>query len=491
MKKLSKLFFGTYMKKFLMLFLIIVLLVAPLTACGKKTSNAFKIVCLNASFGDEWINSLVEKFKAANPGVEVELTAISNASSLIQQHLNSKNNTDDLYICVDTQWKSYVAQGMFLELDDLLEEEVDGIKIKNKVSSEYQNSLYFTKSNGDKHCYRLPWTSGIGGIYYNKKMFEANGWDQWLKDTYQTNTTGTPETYDQLVALCGKINTDRIQVDGDRKSVVKPFSYTGANSDYFDYLVYDWWGQLAGAENIHEFLKYDSAENFDTSKNATYNELKNAVTYWQQIFCSSDNVIANSESKSAVDAQKEFINGYSAMMVNGDWLYNDTLSYTKNSTTISSKFELGTMKTPLLTNATYSNISYVIGEDQFIAIPKTSTHVDLAKSFIKLIVSDEGVSTFLNEAHGFLAFDSTVDLSTTTTNSFMLNSIETRNSYTTKFTNWSNNRKYLCNYIDIWATNANRPYLNLINNVSDVAKSFTSIATVASSGWKDWTDKSK
>lgn len=56
-------------------------------------------------------------------------------------------------------------------------------------------------------------------------MFEENGWDTWLKNTYSTNTTGVPETYDQLIALCDKIIEKPVAVPGDPDgtAAVKPF----------------------------------------------------------------------------------------------------------------------------------------------------------------------------------------------------------------------------------------------------------------------------
>ena len=134
------------------------------------------------------------------------------------------------------------------------------------------------------------------------------------------------------------------------------------------------------------------------------------------------------------------------MIFNGDWLYNEIINYGIET----DKFELGLMKTPVLAeaNPAYANTSYVIGEDQYIAIPATSNNKDLAKEFIKLMISDEGCITFTKNANGFLAYDCDFTNSGIT-DSYINDAIAIRNSYTSKFTSYSNNRKYLCNYIDI------------------------------------------
>ena len=297
------------------------------------------------------------------------------------------------------------------------------------------------------------------------------------------------------MALCQKINADSIPVpnDPDHIKTVKPFTYGGTDTDYFDYTVFDWWGQIAGKDAITNFLKYESADNFDASKNSTYAALKTATERWFQLFGPSSNYyITGNNTTSAADAQKQFINGEAAMMFNGDWLYNESLQFTKNGS-YDATFKLALMKTPVLAEANpeYVNTSYIIGEDQYIAIPASSKHKDLAKDFIKLIVSNEGCETCTKEAHGFLAYNANYD-EMNINDSFLESVIDLRSQYTSKFTNFSSNRKYLTNLIDIWSTSANRPFLSLLNgSLSTVDRAFQIIASTASSQWTEWTNKSK
>ena len=457
--------------------------VISLTSCGgdEESDNKLRIILRNGGFGDSWIYELEKIFEAEHPEIDVDITSLNEANSLIQNHLESKNNQDDIYISIGNDWKSYAAQGYFAELDEYLDDPVDNTTLEGKVASEYKDSIYFTKSDGSQHCYRLPWTSGIGGIYYNKKMFEENGWQ-------------IPTTFEELVALCETIVNSNIPVKGSKKDAVKPFAYTGANTDYFDYTVFDWWAQIVGKEAIDDFLKYDSASNYDSSSNVTYNALKTATSYWSKLFINENGtgeskyVVSNSKSKTAENAQKEFANGYAAMMFNGDWLYNEIKNYGIST----DSFELGLMKTPVIkeANPAYVNTSYVIGEDQYIVIPKTSANKDMAAEFIKLMVSNQGSTIFTEKANGFLAYN-TDFTNANVTDSFILDVIRLRDSYTTKFTSYSANRKYLCNYIDIWCTSALRPYLGLLNGTTSLDNSFKNISTTAKANWSDWTNRSK
>ncbi|MDY4819167.1 MAG: ABC transporter substrate-binding protein, partial [Bacilli bacterium] len=179
------------------------LLSGVLLGCNKTTNdlNTLNIVCLNKGYGDTWIKNLVAKWEQQNPDYKVHLEATSSAPTIIQRNINSKNNTDDLYISVGNDWKTYAASGKFLSLDDLILEEVDGVQIKNKVNPEYLESIYYQDAENETHVYRLPWTSGVGGIYYNAKMFSDNNWS-------------IPTTYDELITLIETIKNANIPVVG-------------------------------------------------------------------------------------------------------------------------------------------------------------------------------------------------------------------------------------------------------------------------------------
>lgn len=468
------------MTKKMPLLLASLFLFTGLTACGgsNDNQNVLNIVCISAGYDRVWIDKIAEKFQTDHPGITVDIRADRNSESIIQQNLSKKKNTDDLYISVGAVWKSYAAQGYFADLSDFIEEEVDGVKVKDKIADEYAESIYYTRSNGEVKCYRLPFTSGIGGIFYNKKMFDENGWV-------------VPTTYTELIALCEQINAAKLAVAGTDDVAVKPFTYAGTDSDYFDYTVFDWWAQIAGKNAIKEFLKYESVDNFDVTKNATYAALKTATEKWYQLFKSdSTYYVPNNNTTTAENAQKQFINGYAAMMFNGDWLYNESLNYTDSGTF--QNFELGLMKTPVLdeANENYVHTSYVIGEDQYIAIPASSSKKELAKSFIKAIISDQGCETFIKEAHGFLAYKADYS-KMSIENSYMNGIIALRDQYTDKFTNFSSNRKYLCNYLDIWCSSDCRPFEPILKkSISSVDIAFNNILRKAQSNWDRWTAQS-
>ena len=442
-----------------------------LTSCGGQAQNdehALNVICLNLGYGRDWIDDLVKVWEEEHPGYKVNLTAESDANAVIQKHLYSKGNIDDLYIGNSKAWKTYALKDKLLELDDLLEEVVDGVKIVDKINEEYNKSIYY---NG--HTYRLPWTSGVPGIYYNAKMFEDNGWE-------------VPTTYDELVTLCNTINAAEVGVGqgGKVTDYVKPFCFTGENMDYFDYAVFTWWAQLAGKEAVDNYLKYESASTFSNS-NPAFVALGKALEMWYNIFGNKDYYVKGSEGWSNHLAQQSFYNGYAAMMVNCDWLYNETMKYTDTGK-FKDSFSLKIMNTPVATNAVDSKISYIVGEDQYFAIPKTTIKADLAKSFIKLMVSDKGIKTFADKAHGTLAYKSTTPLEAEDeyTNSLINYNLNAEH----RFTNWSNSPLFLNNVIDVWTQNDLAPYTRLLNSTdaNPVQKYMSDVSNNARDQWDKW-----
>lgn len=473
------------MKKKLAAIIITAILAATaifaLVSCGPKNDeHVLNIVCLNKGYGREWIDELVVKFKADHPGYDVNLEATSSAKTLINSHINSRNNIDDLYISVGSEWMSYARLGKLAELDDIMDDTVDGKKLKDKVNVEYRNSIYYPDRNGDLHTYRLPWISATGGIFYNAKMFEDNGWD-------------VPTTYDELLSLCQTIADAQIPVASgsgtvQQRETVKPFVYTSENPDYFDYTVYTWWAQLAGEQAVKEFTQYASESNYSQS-NATYAKLKDATQLWLNIFGEKSYVCSGNSNN---DAQQKFARGEAAMMFNGDWMYNEISNYNLSN----ANFKLAIMKTPKAPNATDSDMLYTIGEDQYIAIPESSIKKGLAKDFIKLMVSDYGCKMFLNKAKGVLAYECDYTENDFGSDTFLKNLIETRNSYETKFTEYpsmqgevvnSTKMLYLAGNVNIWGTSAYRPYANLLTSATyTIDTAFTNIQNEVARQWPTW-----
>ena len=176
------------------------------------------------------------------------------------------------------------------------------------------------------------------------------------------------------------------------------------------------------------------------------------------------------------------------MMINCDWLYNETLKYTDTGE-FREGFELKIMNTPAASTAVSNKISYIVGEDQFIAIPKTSIKADLAKSFIKLMISDRGIKIFADKAHGTMAYKSSTKI--VTEDAYTNSLFDYLENAEQRFTNWSTSPLLLNNVIDVWTTNDLAPYTRIINSSASnpVDNYLTELSNNASDKWSEWLKK--
>ena len=456
----------------------VALLIAGMSLVGCSNSgdpSTLNVVCLNLGYGREWIDEAVKIWEDENPGYKVKLEASPDARSIITSDIAKRNNPDDVYISNGTDWRKYAGQNKLLALDDFLNDKVDGMTVLDKINPEYLESIYFKDQNDEIHTYRLPWMSDVGGIFYNAKMFRDNGWS-------------VPTTTDELLALCQNMIDHPIYLDPTDKTSprVYPFAYTGENTDYFDYAVYTWWGQEVGVDAINSFKQYGKEDQgkFDASTNATYAGLKKATEVWYQIFGNPAYSDEEDITRDNHTAQKNFMQGKAAMMISGNWIYNEMLNYNTNHE-LPANFELKIMDTPAI-KANAERSSYIIGEDQYIAIPATTSKPDLAKSFIKTLISDKVLKIFFEKAHGMMAYKLSSG-SYETTNTYMQSLMEYRSHLTKTFTNFSSSLLFLNNQVDFWGATSGRPFQQLIKKTfKSVDEAFAEIYASVARQWGTW-----
>ena len=228
--------------KFLRTLVLIMALVMALgvglafSACS-TTEWDLKIAVVHKEYGQRWINALARKFEDET-GLVVEVEANPNLQSEIPNRLQNGSD-DDIFFSHGITWELYAAQGYLEPLDDLYEMGVsEGVTFGSKVLPQFRSAAQF---NG--HYYKVPWTNGTGGLVYNKKMFEDNGWSVPTVYSNPNNPDCDPAVGDVgLMELCEKILAD---TDGE----VKPFVWS-SETYYWDYVVFDWWAQLAGVDAI-------------------------------------------------------------------------------------------------------------------------------------------------------------------------------------------------------------------------------------------------
>jgi multiple sugar transport system substrate-binding protein len=136
-------------------------------------------------------DALVAAFKAQNPGVSLRVSTIDTLAmdpsvSEYRQYLKSK--PDDLFTWTSSyDWRYAANNGLLSPIDD----------VWDRVRGNFAPGLTRAMTGSDGHIYGVPVDSGPWAFFYRKSVWDAHGYT-------------VPETFDQLLALCERMQKDRL-----------------------------------------------------------------------------------------------------------------------------------------------------------------------------------------------------------------------------------------------------------------------------------------
>ncbi|MEN0040330.1 MAG: ABC transporter substrate-binding protein [Pseudomonadota bacterium] len=243
------------------------------------------------------IEMVVEKFKAANPDVNVTLNITDReAHKTAIRNFLSAEAPDITAWYPGNRMAPFVNAGQFEDISDMWASDPN-------LSTSFEAIKPTMTMNGKQ--WGVPYSYYQWGIYYRKDIFEKAG------------ITEEPKTWDELMAACGKL----------KEAGVTPFTigtkFLWTAAGVFDYLNlrtngYDFHNQLTAGQ-----VKY------------TDPKVKQVFTNWKQMLdeCS---FVENHATMSWQDALAPFAKGEAAMYVMGNFavaamkdagLTNDQIDY--------------------------------------------------------------------------------------------------------------------------------------------------------------------
>ena len=387
-------------KKFFILPLVMASGFLCLTGCkgNKRGDKELYVTVYDGGYGTEWIDQVAKDYEAET-GIKVIWTADQTILDRITTELESPSQ--DIYMSHDITWQEFAEQGLLENLDDLYESQVEGTgkTFKERLCSGAEE----VSRLDDGHYYKVCYTQGAGGLIYNIDLFKANGWT-------------VPTTYTELETLCQTIVNAKVKAPDGLTNVV-PIAWSGADREYYwDYIVYEWWAQLAGEASINKYKAFKGDDGkystgyqvYDPATN--HKEFVQAYDMWHDLIAMNP-TFSNSKAQSEklVSANSLFASGAAAMIPYAQWAKYEIQ---KNSG-IDFTFDVAMMKTPKV-SASAQDYNYNVGFGDSIIIPSGIPEASKtkAKDFLKYLAGAKGCKTFVDKARGaFLAFDySIVDL---------------------------------------------------------------------------------
>ena len=152
---------------------------ATAVSADSKDERTIKVLTIwneNVQGGTQTLKKLSDEYCEQHPEIKVDIEVVA------QTDMNSKlsvlaasNELPDLFIEVDTaQANTFITQGLVKNVDEFLAD--NGLQ-DILSESTHDGLINLQGTTGVDDLYILPTEQNIEGFWYNKKMFEENGWE--------------------------------------------------------------------------------------------------------------------------------------------------------------------------------------------------------------------------------------------------------------------------------------------------------------------------
>ncbi len=406
------------MKKTLSLIMTLIfsLSLTVLIGCGPKEigdSTTIQLYAWDSGLDVDWLQAIIEKYNSKQSQYKVEATYNSNAATIIQTLESGTGNYYDLYF---TMLNTYKYNDDFIDMDWILDEKVEGESVT--IGDKYYKGLLGALKGQDGKYKYMNYGNTFVGIVYNVDIMNQTS----FRDD-------VPRTTDELKYLSAELNSKNIKT--------WMFYNDDYNNGYWNYVSDAWTAQYNGLDNFNNVLQalggkdasLEESKEVFLRKDGRYEALKameSVITY--------SNTHQKCQSTNFTDCQNLFMNGETALNINGGWLLkeygktggslkqkidfmklpvissivntfegNDKNMSDETLSAIIKEVDEGKSESALCSIETFArikearNIMYNNAPQQYVFIPKYSNAIDGAKDFLKYFYSDEATKIFIEK----------------------------------------------------------------------------------------------
>lgn len=417
------------------------LALCALAGCGNKVSNdaqTLEIYVASYGYGYQWLDAIIELFKEEQwvkekyPNLNIPRPKNNSERSYAVDQVKSGNTTIDLLFSTASGASSFEkatdsgGNSFFTELSDIYESTVIGEEVlyKDKMDENFLEMSTFTRLDGSKAFYSVPWVSGMQGLLYNKTVFGMH--TDWT----------LPNTTDELKALC-----DKIVAEGE-----VPFVFSSKEGYWTCMMFLLWWSQYEGVDAYNHFYQgqVKDGDNWMYSKDVfTQTGRLRALETMESLLSYKDAtsrkyIHDNVNTDDFSQAQAKFMLRQGMMQPNGDWFETEMRDLQAEGATDVITF----MKTPVISSivekcpsvgtdaelsavvaavdrgeTALSGTGYEVTQTDFdkisearrtilpvgnhqAFIPSYATAKDVAKDFLKYLATDKACNAFIRATHG-------------------------------------------------------------------------------------------
>ena len=219
---------------------------------------------------------ILDAFNEKYPNVEIDFQNVSTENNQYSQRLTLLANSGELpdVFYIQPPIAKFAKEGYLMELDDL-----DAMK---DISGTYRDTYTY-----EGKTYAFVDDAWIGGVYYDKDMFEANG-------------LTVPETYDEFLNICKTFYDQGI----------RPVSISGTSLPDLMYWIHD-------TEVLAENPDYD--KEIDAGQHTFTEGYLDNINQWKKDFVDTGYMDEAVVGYSDEQRLEEFASGEAAMTISGPW----------------------------------------------------------------------------------------------------------------------------------------------------------------------------
>lgn len=284
----------------------------------KNEEVTLKVGYFVGGYGRERFDAVVAAFTEKYPNVKIDVTASSDMKTLLSTRIQANNDNDmfDLFNTAPAGGVVALAEaGMLEPMDDIWDYYLLDMPDKT-VREMSMDGVYDSIPLIDGKRYEFPIHTSYGGLFFNKKLFEENGWNQ------------NPKTWEEFKELLAEIKADG----------VAPITFPGIHPSY-----YNWsFGAAKDFELADINGRVDEAiENYKTYTLPQYTAPETVETWMRMYELGQEGYFAEGlPALNHTQSQMQVLQGQAAMVSTGTHVENEMKEATPDG------FEWGYMAIP-------------------------------------------------------------------------------------------------------------------------------------------------
>lgn len=320
----------------------------------KNEEVTLKYGFFEGGLGRDWVDYAIQTFEEKYPNVTIDIQSSPDMSQILTTRISAGDDEEmfDLFNRQPSGGVVSLAEAEKIEpLDDVWDMKLPDAD--ETAREMMMNGLYDSVNRINGVSYEIPTSASVGGLFFNKGLFEENNWNQ------------NPKTWDEFTQLL-----EQIQKDG-----ITPITFPGMHPSYHGWA----FGDVESYEiadmngNIDEHLK-----NF---KNFEGEVFTNTATLerWERVYELGKKGYFHEglPALSHTQSQMQVLNGDVAMVSTGSHVENEMKNAAPEG------FEWGYMSVPFVDSDDQKNwIRQGTTNGHFIWAAKPELNKQWAKEFI-------------------------------------------------------------------------------------------------------------